>query len=130
VLSLGRALAPALPALLALLDVSADDAQWQELDPQQKRRRTLEAVKLLLVEESRRQPVVLVFEDLHWVDSETQAVSGHPCREPPGPSCSAPRQLRPEYQHAWGGKTYYAQLRLDPLSPEECARPPRSPGGT
>src|SRR5206468_10277374 len=69
-----RALAPGLPALLALLDVPADDAQWQELDPSQKRRRTLEAVKLVLLEESRRQPVVLGFEDLHWADSETQAV--------------------------------------------------------
>jgi len=120
VLSLERALAPALPALLALLDVSADDAQWQELDPQQKRRRTLEAVKLLLVEESRRQPVVLVFEDLHWVDSETQAVLDTLVESLPGHRVLLLVSYRPEYRHAWGGKTYYAQLRLDPLSPKNA----------
>src|SRR5262249_35094883 len=72
--SFERGLAPAISAVLALLDVPIGDTQWQTLDPQQKRRRTLEAVKLLLLEESRHRQVVLVFEDLHWIDSETQAV--------------------------------------------------------
>ena len=120
VLSLEPALAPALTALLALLDVPDDDAQWQELDPQQKRRRTLEAVKLLLLEESRRQLVVLVFEDLHWVDSETQAVLDTLVESLPGHRVLLLVSYRPEYQHAWGGKTYYAQLRLDPLSPKNA----------
>ena len=120
VLSLELALAPALSALLALLDVPNDDAQWRELDPQQKRRRTLETVKLLLLEESRRQPVVLVFEDLHWVDSETQAVLDTLVE-----SVASYRVLllvshRPEYHPTWVGKSYYAQLRLDPLSPENA----------
>src|SRR5439155_10835287 len=120
VLSVESALTPALSALLALLDVPADDAQWRELDPQQKRRRTLEAVKLLLLEESRRQPVVLVFEDLHWVDSETQAVLDTLVESLPSHRALLLVSYRSEYQHAWGGKTYYAQLRLDPLSPENA----------
>src|SRR5207244_3813833 len=70
--TLGPALEPALPAVLALLDVPTGDAQWRDLDLRQKQRRTLEAVRLLLVEESRLQPVVIVFEDLHWIDSKTQ----------------------------------------------------------
>jgi transcriptional regulator with AAA-type ATPase domain/tetratricopeptide (TPR) repeat protein len=119
-LQLEPALAPTLPALLALLDVPADDAQWQELDPQQKRRQTLEAVKLLLLEHSRRQAAIVVFEDLHWADSETQAVLDSLVE-----SLSSHRVLvlvsyRAEYQHAWAPKSYYAQLRLDPLSPEEA----------
>jgi tetratricopeptide (TPR) repeat protein len=120
VLSLGAALAPALPALLAVLDVPAADAQWQQLDPQQKRRRTLEAVKLLLLEESRRQPLVLVFEDLHWIDSESEAVLEILVESLPSHRVLLLVSYRPEYQHAWGGKTYYTQLRLDPLSPEEA----------
>jgi DNA-binding NtrC family response regulator/tetratricopeptide (TPR) repeat protein len=119
-LALERALAPALSALLALLDVPADEAKWRELDPRQKRRLTLEAVKLLLLEESRRQPLILVFEDLHWIDAETQSVLDTLVE-----SLSSHRVLllvsyRPEYQHTWGNKSCYAQLRLDPLSPENA----------
>jgi len=120
VLSLERALAPSLSPILALLDVPAADAQWQELHPQQKRRRTLEAVKLLLAEESRRQSVIAVFEDLHWVDSETQAALDTLVESLPSHRVLLLISYRPEYQHTWGGKTYYAQLRLDPLSPENA----------
>src|SRR5215472_5006134 len=74
VLTLDRALEPALPALLALLEVAADEALWQTLDPVQKRQRTLDAVKRLLLREAREQPLLLIFEDLHWIDGETQAL--------------------------------------------------------
>src|SRR3989442_540630 len=103
-----------------LLDVPFDDAQWRALDPQQKRRRTLEAVKLLPLEESRRQPVILVFEDLHWIDSETQAVLDTLVESLPSHRVLLLVSYRPEYQHTWGSKSYYAQLRLDPLSPEDA----------
>src|SRR3989454_1944251 len=120
VLSLERAQAPALPALLALLDVPADDPQWRELDPSQKRQRTLEAVKLLLLEESRGQPVVVVFEDLHWIDSETQAVLDILVESLPSHRVLLLVSYRLEYQHTWGSKSYYAQLRLDPLSSDNA----------
>ena len=120
VLSLERALAPVLPALLALLDVPAADAQWGALDPRQKRQRTLEAVKLLVLEESRRQPVLLVFEDIHWIDSETQAVLDTLVESLPSHRVLLLVSYRPECQHAWGNKSYYGQLRLDPLSPDHA----------
>ena len=72
--SLDRALEPDLSALLSLLDVPVEDVAWQALDPPQRRRRTLDAVKRLLLRESQVQPVLLVIEDLHWTDSETQAL--------------------------------------------------------
>src|SRR3989441_84322 len=102
VLSLERALAPALSALLALLDVPADDAQWQELDPQQKRRRTLEAGKVLLLEESRRQLGGLVFEDLPRGDPETQAVPHSPVEGLPSQPGLPLVSYRPENQHTRG----------------------------
>jgi class 3 adenylate cyclase len=73
-LTLDRALEPTLPAFLALLEVPVDDPQWHTCDPPQRRRRTLEAIKHVLLRESQVQPLCLVFEDLHWIDAETQAL--------------------------------------------------------
>ena len=117
-LMLDRALEPTLPALLALLDVPVEDAQWQALDPPQRRQRTLDAVKRLLVRESQRQPVLVVFEDLHWIDAETQAVLDGLVESLPMARVVLLVNYRPEYQHGWGRKTYYSQLRLDALPPE------------
>ena len=72
-LALDSALGPALPALLSVLDVPTNDADWRALHPGQRRRRRLEAVWHLLLREARRQAIVLIFEDLHWIDLETQA---------------------------------------------------------
>jgi predicted ATPase len=73
-LALERALEPALPALLWLLDVPIEEDQWQRLDPPQRRQRALDGVRRLLLRESHVQPVLVLFEDLHWIDAETQAL--------------------------------------------------------
>jgi class 3 adenylate cyclase/tetratricopeptide (TPR) repeat protein len=116
-LTLDRTLEPTLPALLALLDVPVDDAHWQALDPAQRRQRTLDAVKHLLLRESQGQPVLVVFEDLHWIDAETQALLDSLVESLPTARLLLLVNYRPEYQHGWGSKTYYTQLRLDPLLP-------------
>src|SRR5262249_31096605 len=90
------------------------------LDPLQRRRRTLEALKHILLRESQVQPVLLVFEDLHWIDSETQAVLDMLVESLPTARVLLLVNYRPEYQHGWGSKTFYTQLRLDPL-PETSA---------
>ena len=74
VLGLDRALESLVAPLLALLDVPVEDPAWQGLDPPQRRQRTLDAVKRLLLRESQGQPLLVVFEDLHWIDGETQAL--------------------------------------------------------
>jgi hypothetical protein len=73
-LSLDENLGPALPAVLSLLDVPVEDPAWQRLDPAQRRRRTLDGIKALLIRESQVQPIVVIFEDFQWIDSETQAL--------------------------------------------------------
>ncbi len=117
-LTLDKTLEPALPALLSLLDVAAEDQQWQNLDPLQRRQQTLDAIKRLFLRESQVQPLVLIFEDLHWIDSETQAFLDSMIDSLPTASLLLLVNYRPEYQHAWGSKTYYRQLRIDPLPPE------------
>ncbi len=119
-LTLDRALEPILPALLALLDVPVEDAHWQALDPAQRRQRTLDAVKHLLLRESQGQPVLVVFEDLHWIDAETQALLDGLVESLPTARLLLLVNYRPEYQHGWVSKTYYSQLRLDALPPESA----------
>ncbi len=118
--SLDRALEPTLPALLALLDVPVDDASWQTLDPGERRQRTLDAVKRLMLREGREQPLLLIFEDLHWIDSETQALLDGLVESLPRTRLLLLVNYRPEYQHGWESKTYYRQLRIDPLPPESA----------
>jgi class 3 adenylate cyclase len=113
--TLDPALAPLLPAVLALLDVPVDDHAWQALDPPQRRQRTLDALKRLVLRESQVQPVLLVCENLHWIDTETQAFLDSLVDSLPTARLLLLVNYRPEYQHGWGSKTYYAQLRLDPL---------------
>jgi class 3 adenylate cyclase/tetratricopeptide (TPR) repeat protein len=119
-LTLDRALDPLLTPLLALLDVPVDDAAWTALDPPQRRQRTLDAIKRLLLRESQVQPLLLLFEDLHWMDTETQALLDGLVESLPTARLLLLVNYRPEYQHAWGSKTYYRQLRIDPL-PSESA---------
>jgi class 3 adenylate cyclase len=114
-LSLDRALEPFLTAFLWLLDVPVDDAQWERLDPPLRRQQTLEGVKQLVARESQVQPVVLLFEDLHWIDSETQVLLDALVDRLPSARILMLVNYRPEYQHGWGSKTYYRQLRIDPL---------------
>ena len=117
-LTLDRAQEASLPALLALLDVPTGDASWDGLDPRQRRQRTLHALKQLLIRESQVQPLLVVFEDLHWIDSETQALLDGLVESLPAARLLLLVNYRPEYQHHWGSRTYYTQLRLDPLPPE------------
>jgi class 3 adenylate cyclase/tetratricopeptide (TPR) repeat protein len=119
-LTLDRALEPLLTPLLALLDVPVDDAVWDALEPPLRRQRTLEAVKRLLLRESQVQPLLLIFEDLHWIDTETQALLDGLMESLPTARVLVLVNYRPEYQHAWGSKTYYTQLRIDPLPPESA----------
>jgi class 3 adenylate cyclase/tetratricopeptide (TPR) repeat protein len=114
-LTLDAALGPTLPAFLTLLDVPVEDRHWQDLDPAQRRQRTLEAIKGLLLRESQVQPLLLVFENLHWIDTETQAILDSLIDSLPTARLLLLVNYRPEYQHGWGNKTYYTQLRLDPL---------------
>jgi class 3 adenylate cyclase/tetratricopeptide (TPR) repeat protein len=117
VLTLDDTLQEIIPALLSLLDALPEDSSFQKLDPPQRRQRTLDGLKRVLLRESQAQPLVLVFEDLHWIDTETQALLDGLVESLPTARLLLLVNYRPDYQHSWGSKTYYTQLRLDPLPP-------------
>jgi class 3 adenylate cyclase/tetratricopeptide (TPR) repeat protein len=120
-LALDRALEPMLSAFLALLDVPSDDGRWQALDPAQRRQRTIDAVRRLLIRESQVQPLLVVLEDLHWIDGETQGVLDALVESLPTARLLVLVSYRPEYQHGWGSMTHCTQLRLDALGQESAA---------
>jgi class 3 adenylate cyclase/tetratricopeptide (TPR) repeat protein len=117
IFTLDETLRDTMPALLSLLDVLPADSPFGHLDPPQRRQRTLEALKRVLLCESQVQPLVLVFEDLHWIDLETQALLDSLVESLPTARILLLVNYRPEYHHGWGSKTFYTQVRLDPLPP-------------
>jgi class 3 adenylate cyclase/tetratricopeptide (TPR) repeat protein len=116
-LTLDEMLQETIPALLALLDALPAHSPFRRIDPPQRRQRTLAALKRVLLREAQVQPLLLVFEDLHWIDSETQALLDSLVESLPTAQILLLVNYRPEYQHGWGHKTYYTQLWLDPLPP-------------
>jgi tetratricopeptide (TPR) repeat protein len=120
ILTLDESLQETISALLFLLDALPEDSPFLQLDPPQRRQRTLNALKRILLRESQAQPLLLVFEDLHWLDLETQALLDSLIESLPTARLLLLVNYRPEYQHGWGSKTYCTQLRLDPLPPESA----------
>ena len=120
ILTLDESLQDTIPALLSLLDALPEDSPFLKIDPPQRRQRTLDGLKRILLRESQVQPLVLVCEDLHWHDSESQALLDSLVESLPTAQLLILVNYRPEYTHKWGSKTCYTQLRLDPLGPESA----------
>ena len=114
VLTLDETLQDTVPALLALLDALPEDSPFLTLDPSQRRQRTLAALKRLLLRESQVQPLLLVFEDLHWIDYRDPGAARQSGRESPHGTPAAPGQLPPRVSACLG--------RQDVLHPT-AARP-------
>ena len=120
VLGLDRSLEDTLPYLFALLGIEDQPSPLQQMDPQIRRRRTFEALKKLFLRESLKQPLILIFEDLHWIDSETQGFLDVLSESVASAKVLLLVNYRPEYRSEWGQKTYYTQLRLAPFGKAEA----------
>jgi len=119
-LTLDETLKDTVPVALWLLDALPDDSPFFKLDPAERRRQTLAAIKRILLRENQVHPVLLLFEDLHWIDNETQAFLDSLVESLPASRILLAVNYRPEYRHGWANKTYYRQLRIDPLPPERA----------
>jgi predicted ATPase len=120
VLTLDRTLEDTLPYLFALLGIMEGDDPLVQMDAQVRKRRTLDAIKRILLRESMNQPLMVIFEDLHWVDNETQVLLNLLADSIANAKILLLVNYRPEYSHQWNSKTYYTQLRLDPLGKESA----------
>jgi class 3 adenylate cyclase/tetratricopeptide (TPR) repeat protein len=118
VLALDDSLRPDLPAFLALMDAPDATAEWRRLDAAEQGRRTREAMRRLFLRESQAQPLLLVFEDLHWIDADTQAFLDAFVESLASARVLLLVNFRQEYRHQWASKSSYTQIRLDPLPVE------------
>ena len=98
------------------LEISELTKKFENLEPQQRRRLTFEALKRVVIRESLNRPILLLMEDLHWIDSETQAFLDHLVESLPRTRLLLLVNHRPGYSHSWSDKSYYTQIRVDPLS--------------
>ena len=105
-----------LPPLGALLEVEIDDPDWAQVQPPQRARRMLDALRRVIVRESLTRPVVIILEDVHWIDADTQVAIDSLIGVVPSARILVVVAYRPEYRHSWTDKTFYTQLRVDPLS--------------
>ncbi len=120
VLTLDRALEDTIPYLFSLLGIVEGNDPLAQMDGSIRKRRTLDAIKRILLRESLNQPLIVIFEDLHWIDGETQALLNQLADSIGTAKILLLVNYRPEYSHQWNNKSYYIQLRLDPLAKESA----------
>ena len=119
-LTLDRTLELTLPAMLTLLDAHGDDALWRSLEPTERRQRTLDALTRWVLRVAREQPLLLIVEDLHWIDGETQALLDGLVDSLASARVLLVVTYRPVFPHDWGGKAHYTEIRVDVLGAAEA----------
>ena len=108
-------LAPILTPLFSVLDLPVDDPAWTQADPQARRQQIIDAIRALALRRAEDIKLLLVFEDLHWIDTETQAVLDSLVAALGAARIMLLVTYRPEYHHQWAAKSYYQLVSLTPL---------------
>jgi class 3 adenylate cyclase/predicted ATPase len=119
-IALEPALQDTLPYLFGLLGIVEGVDPLAQMDPKVKKQRTLDAIKRIVVRESLQQPIIVIFEDLHWIDEQTQALLDLFADSIANARVLLLVNYRPEYRHEWGNKSHYAQIGLKPLGQESA----------
>jgi len=115
----GQSVNETLPYLLELFSVENGFDALKHIDPDIKRLKTFEILKELSLKGSRVRPLVIVFEDLHWIDRTTEDTIRHLIENIPGARILLLLTFRSNYIPPWGGKTYYSQITLNRLANRE-----------
>jgi class 3 adenylate cyclase/tetratricopeptide (TPR) repeat protein len=111
--------ASTLPYLLELLSVKESGIDQISMSPEAKKDRINESIKRLVLKGSEIRPLVMAFEDLHWMDKSSEDVLRSHLDSIPGSRVLLIFTYRPEFVHTWGAKSYHNQLTLHRLSNRE-----------
>jgi len=118
-LALDESLRDTVPRFLDLLTEGDEDGGAEDAD--HRRRLRTDAVKRLLLRETARQPVIVIFEDMHWVDDDTLALLSAVVEGLPTTRVLLLTNYRPEFSAPWVGRGYFSLVRLDALAEESAA---------
>ena len=116
ILGLDENLNSVIPPFQDLLSLKVDDAGYARLEPKQKREKTFEAIRDLLIRGSQERPIVLAVEDLHWIDKTSEEFLDYMIGWLPNTRILLILLYRPEYTHQWGSKSYYSKVGVGQLS--------------
>ena len=118
ILHLDESLKKAVPSFQEILSLKVEDGAYLQLEPGAKKLRTFEAIRDLLICRSQNKPLMLVIEDLHWIDRSSEEFLSYLIDWLAGTHILLILLYRPEYTHTWGSKTYYTKIGVDQLSTE------------
>jgi len=104
-----------------LTSLRVEDEKYLQLGPQQRREKTFEAIRDLLIRESQRKPLFLAVEDLHWIDKTSEELLDYVIGFLPTAKILLILLCRPEFTHTWGSKSYYDKIGHDQLSAQTSA---------
>jgi tetratricopeptide (TPR) repeat protein len=105
------------PLFASLLSVPTPEGRYPPLNlsPQRQREKTLEALLAILVEEATREPLLLIAEDLHWIDPSSLEFLELLVGQTPSASICTLLTARPAFQSPWGSRSYLTQVTLNRL---------------
>jgi len=115
ILDIDEKLKSIIPPFQELFSLKVDDENFINLDPKEKRERIFEAIRDLLIRLSHVKPLVLAIEDLHWIDKTSEEFLNYLIGRLAGTPILLILLYRPVYDHQWGSKSYYAEVRVDQL---------------
>ncbi len=120
--ALDEHLAGGIAPLRELLTQNSGDESYEALDPRQKREKTFEALRELFITESRKKPLILVFEDVHWIDKTSEEFLDYLIGWIAKTRIMLVILYRSEYLHPWGSKSYYTKIGLTQLRSTSSAQ--------
>jgi class 3 adenylate cyclase/tetratricopeptide (TPR) repeat protein len=121
-LSLDEKLENTIPSFQELLSLKVDDENYQKLGPKQKRDRTFEAIRDLLIRISHENPLIIAIEDLHWIDKTTEEFIDYLIGSLANTRIMLILLYRPDYSHQWGSRSYYNSVSVNQLGTESSIK--------
>jgi class 3 adenylate cyclase/tetratricopeptide (TPR) repeat protein len=121
ILQLDEKLKSVLPPFQEILSLEVEDRAYLKVEPVEKKSRTFEAIRDLLIRESQNKSLVLAFEDLHWIDKTSEELLDYLMGWLSNARILLILLYRPEYTHQWGSKSFYSKIGVDQLSTKTSA---------